>query len=396
MIIEITIDEVSLGQYVVDIVEQEGSFQLKKSGHIKSKGVIANFKKNGVKTVLIDTSKSLAVSYPNGDDEPEFTEPESTPKTPEPLAFELSQAKAIFSHSKKVQQQVLEDIVSDKDIDLAQVKEITDETVDTVFKNPDALACVLNIRIKDEYLLEHSVSVSVLVAIFARHLALDKRIAKEISLGAFLHDVGKIRIPEEILHKPSRLTNDEFEIMKTHVNHSIDIINDIPDISELSMEVAALHHEKLNGGGYPYKLNADDISLYGRMITICDIYDALTADRVYKSGYPQVKAFSILRKLAEDGELDTELVDQFIRCLGIYPVGSLVQLGSNQLAIVEARTDDPVRPKVRAFYNTDYRRYTMAKDIDLSRTKDMAVKSVRADEFNLEMNKIVEFLMMQG
>lgn len=396
MIIEIAINEVNLGQYVVDIVEQEGTFQLKNSGHIKSKGVIENLTKHGVKTVLIDTSKSLVVSYKNGEDQPTFAEPQNIPKTPEPLAYELSQAKAIFSHSKKVQKKVLEDIISDKDIDLGPVKEITDETVDTVFKNPDALACVLNIRIKDEYLLEHSVSVSVLVSIFARHLALDKRIAKEISLGAFLHDVGKVRIPEEILHKPSKLTDEEFEVMKTHVNHSIDIINEIPDISDLSMEVAALHHEKLNGSGYPYQLQADEISLYGRMITICDIYDALTADRVYKDGYTQVTAFGVLRKLAANGDLDVELVDQFIRCLGIYPVGSLVQLDNNRLAIVEARTDDPIKPKVRAFYNTEYRRYTMAEDIDLTEAKETIVKSVRADEFNLEMNKIVEFLMMQG
>ncbi|NMP31905.1 HD-GYP domain-containing protein [Thalassotalea sp. M1531] len=396
MIVEIAVNEIELGHYVVDIVEQDGTYQLRKPGHVKSEKSISNLASRGVKTLLIDTSKTLTVTQSEDDEKPSFSQAPSDKKPQEPLAFELSQAKAIFSHSKKVQHQVLQDIVADKEIDLGPIKDITDETVETVFKNPDALACILNIRMKDEYLLEHSVSVSVLVAIFSRHLNLDKRLAKEISVGAFLHDVGKIKIPDNILNKPSRLTDDEFEIMKTHVNHSIDIINQTPGLSDVSLEVAALHHEKLNGSGYPYQLAADDISLYGRMITICDIFDALTADRVYKKGYCHVKAFNILRKLASTNELDAELVDKFIQCMGVYPIGSLVELNTNKLAIVEARTDDPIRPKVRSFYNTDFRRYTMTQDIDLSKADDFIVKSVRADEFNLEMNKIVEFLMLQG
>ncbi|WP_448213604.1 HD-GYP domain-containing protein [Colwellia sp. MEBiC06753] len=395
MIIEISLNDAELGHYVVDIVQQEGTYQLKGPGHVKSKEVIGHLASHGVKSVLIDTSKTLEVTF-HEDQSTTFepVKPVSGPRAP--VGFELAQAKKIFSDSKNIQKQVLENIIADKTIDLAPVKEITDQAVEAVFNNPDALSCILNIRIKDEYLLEHSVSVSVLVAIFARHLGLDKRIAKEISIGGFLHDVGKIKIPDAILNKPAKLTAEEFEIMKTHVNHSIEIINATPNISELSMEVAALHHEKLNGQGYPFQLNADDISLYGRMITICDIFDALTADRIYKDGYCHVKAFNILRKLAEQGELDTQLVDQFIRCMGVYPVGSLVELNTKNIAIVEARTDDPIRPKVRSFYNIDYRHYTMAKDIDLSAGDEHIVKSVRANDFNLEMNKIVEFLMMQG
>ena len=111
---------------------------------------------------------------------------------------------------------------------------------------------------------------------------------KELSIGAFLHDVGKIKIPDKILNKPGKLTVNEFEIMKTHVLHSVNIINKIPEISKLSLEVAALHHEKLDSSGYPMGLAGDKISQYGRMITICDIFDALTANRVYKDGMAQV------------------------------------------------------------------------------------------------------------
>ncbi|MAG77371.1 MAG: phosphohydrolase [Colwelliaceae bacterium] len=399
MIKEIAIDELHLGHYVVDIVQQQGNYQLKNAGHVKSGKIIDNLISHGVSSLLIDTAKTLE---PINETSKESSSPldkrhfSSTTTSSEPLSLELAQAKKIFAQAKLIQSHVLQNIVTDTVIDLEPVKEVTDQTVESVFQNPDALACVLNIRIKGQYLLEHSVSVSVLVAIFARHLAIEKRIAKDISLGAFLHDVGKIKIPDEILNKPYKLTEDEFEIMKTHVEHSIDIIRQIPNISELALEVAAMHHEKLDGSGYPYQLAHGEISLYGRMIAICDIFDALTADRVYKQGYSHVKAFNILRKLASQGVLDARLVDEFIRCMGVYPVGSLVELSSHRLAIVEGRTKDPIRPKVRSFYNIDYRHYTMAEDIDLSSAKENIVKSVRADDYNLEMNKIVEFLMLQG
>jgi HD-GYP domain-containing protein (c-di-GMP phosphodiesterase class II) len=235
------------------------------------------------------------------------------------------------------------------------------------------------------------------MTIFARFLKVDKKIVQLLSVGAFLHDVGKINVPDSILNKPGKLTDAEFTVMKSHVNESIKIIGSTPGISELSLEVAALHHEKLDGSGYPYGLTKDKITQYGRMITICDIFDALTANRCYKDGYSHLKAFSILRNLAQKEHLDVRLVDLFIKCMGVYPVGSLVELSSNKLAIVESRNEgDPTNPKVRSFYNAEHGRYVMTQDIDLSKDEDFIVKGVRADDFDLDMNKIIEFLLMEG
>ncbi|MGB1201155.1 MAG: HD-GYP domain-containing protein [Cognaticolwellia aestuarii] len=396
MIVEKKMAELSPGHYVVDIVSQQGSYQLKSSGHIKNVNVINHLTKRGVASVLIDADKTLNVSHflDNGDAVFEHIEqPDTNHAT---VILDIAKAKKVFTAAKNAQKMILMDAFHGKELNIEPVQDVTDAAIDTIYKNPDALACVLNIRKKDEYLLEHSASVSILLSIFAKFLDIEKSIIQQLAIGAFLHDVGKIKIPDEILNKPSKLTDDEFVIMKTHANHSINIITNTAGISDISIEVAALHHEKLNGSGYPYQLKNDEISLYGRMITICDIFDALTADRIYKKGYPHVKAFSILRQLAQKGELDVILVDQFIRCMGVYPVGSLVELNSHKLAIVEQRSDDPVRPKVRSFYNLDYRHYIMAEDIDLSKKTDSIAKSVRADEFDLDMNKIVEFLMMQG
>jgi HD-GYP domain-containing protein (c-di-GMP phosphodiesterase class II) len=387
MIVEIQISELKVGHFVVSIGKQQGTFTLTNSAHIKSDKVINNLKSKGVQSVSIDTSKTLNVNNTE--------KPVSTNK--EKVIVELKKAKQIFSQSKLIQQKVFADAQHGLPLDLSPVLDITDKTIDTIFENSDALACVINIRNKDEYLLEHSVSVSVLMTIFARFLDIDKAIIQELSLGAFLHDVGKIMIPPEILNKPGKLTDEEFTIMKSHVNHSIEIIKRTPEIPALSLEVAALHHEKLDGNGYPFNVKGDDITQYGRMIAICDIFDALTANRCYKEGFSHIKSFSILRSLGQNNHLDATLVDQFIKCMGVYPVGTLVELGSNKLAIVESRNiNDPTNPVVRSFYDAEEHKYEESQDIDLSNEEDFIVKGVKPDDFNLDMNKIMEFLLMEG
>ncbi|WDE10972.1 HD-GYP domain-containing protein [Thalassomonas haliotis] len=390
------ITELSVGHYVVAIAEQTGHFTLTHPGYIKSKLVIRNLNKKGVLSVKVDISKSLDIKKTIQSVEA-VTEYPVAPFPQAPVIRDLNKARKLFNESKEIQQQVIADVQNGRQLDLRPVADITGQTMEAIIKDPDALACVINIREKDAYLLEHSISVSVLITIFARHLGFKKKIIHQLAIGAFLHDVGKIKIPDNILNKPSKLSYDEFEQMKSHVNHSIKIVKNLPGISNAALSVVALHHEKLTGQGYPQQLSAEKISRYGRMITICDIFDALTADRVYKEGYCHVKAFSILRKLAQKKELDHQLVDQFIKCMGIYPVGTLVELNSHRLAIVDGRNlEDPIRPKVRSFYNVEHHHYMMTEDIDLAVNEDFIIKGVRADDFNLDMNKIVEFLLMEG
>lgn len=396
MIVEIKISELLKGHFVVDIAQQQGTYNLSSPGHIKNTNVIDNLQNKGVESLLIDDSKTLTFDS-EGNIIGNGNLKTKSSKSTSPVLLEITKAKELFNESKNIQRQIFADAQQGRELNLTPVIEITNQTIDTVFKNADALACVINIRKKDEYLLEHSVSVSVLMTIFARFLKIDRKIIQQLSVGAFLHDVGKINIPDKILNKPGKLTDTEFTVMKSHVNHSIKIIESTPGISRLSLEVAALHHEKLDGKGYPFNVPKEKITKYGRMIAICDIFDALTANRCYKDGYSHLKSFSILRSLAQKNHLDERLVDLFIKCMGVYPVGSLVELSSNKLAIVESRNDgDPTNPKVRSFYNAVDGQYVMAEDIDLSSDNDFIVKGVRADDFDLDMNKIIEFLLMEG
>ncbi|MCJ8318962.1 MAG: HD-GYP domain-containing protein [Colwellia sp.] len=384
MIVEKTLSELVVGHYVTKIAKQNSSFSLSAPGHIKSEAVINHLKSKKVLSVFIDESKTL-VAKPK------------LPKDKATIIAEVKEAKEIFEQSKAIQKEVFASALNGTTLDLEPVIEITNKSVDAIFNNPDSLACMINIREKNEYLLEHSVAVSVYITIFARHLKISKKIVQHLSIGAFLHDVGKIMIPDEILNKPGKLTDEEFTIMKTHASHSIDIIKKTPGISKLSLQIAAQHHEKINGFGYPNQLKGDEITRYGRMIAICDIFDALTATRVYKKGFTHAKAFSILLELAKQNHLDSGLVDEFIKCVGTFPVGSLVQLNSKKLAIVEQRNDgDITNPKVRSFYSVKLNHFLNTQDIDLTDTEDFIVKGVRAEDFDLDMNKIIEMLLMQG
>ncbi len=383
MIVEKQLTELSVGHFVTEIAKQNGTFSLSAPGHIKSNNVINHLKSKNVISVFIDDSKTLLQASKN--------------KSKAEITAEVKQAVEIFNESKDIQKNLFSSALSGTTVDLKPVLEVTKKSVDAIFNSPDSLACMVNIREKDEYLLEHSVAVSVYITIFAHHLKMSKKVVHHLSIGAFLHDIGKIKIPDEILNKPGKLTDEEFTIMKTHANHSIDIIKKTPGISKLSMDIAALHHEKLNGEGYPFQIEGKNIHKYGRMIAICDIFDALTANRCYKDGFTHDKAFSILRELVKSNHLDGKLVDQFIQCVGVFPIGTLVQLESKKLAVVEQRNNkNPISPKVRSFYSVKLNQYLNTQDIDLTDTDDFIVKAVRAEEFDLNMNTIIEMLLLEG
>ncbi len=408
MLVEKDIARVSVGSFVVSIAKQTGKNTVKRCGWVRDLHAIEVLIERGVERVVVDTSKVLSEEFEepvssNHKDTKQAAklkekESETAILIPETFAEQAVKAKELFKESKDIQRKLLDDIVCGREVELEPVEKITSETTKAIFENPDALACVINIRQKDDYLLEHSTSVSILTTIFSRYLGFDEATTQEIAVGAFLHDAGKIKIADEVLNKPGRLTAEEFEVIKTHVNHSVDIISKINGISDLSVQVAALHHEKLDGSGYPFSLTNKQISIYGRIIAICDIFDALTAHRVYKDGIAQVKAFAILLSMAESGALDKKLVSQFIKCMGVYPVGSLVKLSSNQLAVVESRnSEDPIRPKVKAFYSVSQENFLESREVDLSNNQQEHIeKGVRADDFDLDMNNILEFLILEG
>lgn len=392
MLQKITIDQLKPGMYVHQIVEQKGKLSITNQGRVTSDAIISTLKKRGVKTLVIDTDKAFNPNS-NADSKIGAVASPSAVKqgASKPVSFdsELSRAVKLHEQGKAIQHALQTNLQKEMPFDGSIPKAFSNKLVESVERNPDALLCLTKIREKDDYLLEHSLNVAILLANFAKHLGMTDNEVNELSYAGFLHDLGKIMIPDEILHKPGRLTDEEMDIMKGHVQHGVDHLLET-DIQPYLIQAVAEHHERLDGLGYPQGKKGDEISMAGRMLAIADMYDALTADRVYKSGMSSQKAFSILMSEAPT-RLDMYLVQQFIKCLGIYPVGSLVLLSNERLAMVMHQNDSPLTPEVKVFYSVKQGHYLTPKDIDLSTDKSLTiVKAITASDYNIDINAFFE------
>ena len=394
MIKKITIDQLVPGMFVHQILEQKGALTVKSQGKVTSTDVVNTLKKRGVKTLAIDTDKSFNVSESSSSISSNSAESEPAEKILAPiksvsLEKELDRATKLHQQGKDIQKLLLENVQKETPFDTSIPKAFSNKLVESVDRNPDALLCLTKIREKDDYLLEHSLNVAILLANFGKYLGMSEEEVQDLSYAGFLHDLGKIKIPDEILHKPGRLTESEMEVMKGHVKHGVDYLETM-NIAAPLVQAISEHHERLDGLGYPAGKQGDAISKAGRMLAIADMYDALTADRVYKPGMSSQKAFSILMSDAPF-RLDKALVQQFIMCLGVYPVGSLVLLSNERLAMVLEQKDSPLTPLVKVFYSVRNSHYLTPRDIDLSVDKTVSiVKAVIASDYKIDVNAFFE------
>lgn len=385
MLKSINIDELQVGMYVQEISEQNGDLKIKSQGRVTSQAVIKKLKQQGIISLLIDLSKQADNPVEETPPEPEVQE--ETPGV-EKFDVELGRAKLLHGKGKVLQKRLLDSIAKGFPIDYAIPQEFTEKLVESIDRNPNALMCLTKIREKDTYLLEHSLNVAILLGNFGKRIGLSELQVQELALSGFLHDIGKINIPDHILHKPAQLTDQEMVVMRDHVYYGVRTLEDMA-LPEHIIRTVAEHHERLDGYGYPDGARGDEISKAGRMIAIADTYDAITADRCYKAGMPSQKALKILLEESPE-KYDRELVTQFIKCVGVYPVGSLVKLNSEQVAmVVEQREDKPLRPKVKVFYSTRGRHYLAPKDLDLAAGSPQIEieKAVVAGDYGINFNR---------
>lgn len=253
-------------------------------------------------------------------------------------------------------------------LDGAGARNAVTAMTDSIIRNPDALACFIQLKNKDEYTALHSLRVCILALTFGRHLGFTADQLSVLGIGALLHDLGKMKVPSEILNKPGRLTDQEFEIMKSHVPHGVAILERTPHIPAPAIEVARGHHERYGGNGYILGLKMDAIGLFGMIGGIVDSYDALTSDRVYRDG---LSAFDALSRMYDARHVNyhPELMAQFIRCMGIYPIGSIVELNSGEIGVVvTVNRVRRLKPRVALALTAEKKRYPAPKIIDLMQT----------------------------
>lgn len=401
MIKRIPIAALKVGMYISDLNNDWIPHNTqRKKGVIKREETIEKIRRMGVQYVYIDVEKGLdsqdaetAQEVDRRNEQALQNAGEQRPGIQHKVALteEIVIAQRIHSQAQGLVGSFMNNVKMGAAIDIAPIHQLADELQNSVLRNANALSCLGRIREKDNYLLEHSVNLSVLMSLFGNYRHLPADVLHQTVVGALLHDLGKILTPDDILHKPGRLTAEEFEVMKLHARHSRDILASTEGIGEIAVITAAQHHEKLDGSGYPEGLKGDEITEYGRMVAITDVYDAITSDRVYHKGMTPSQGLKKLLEWSGD-HLDPELVKQFIRCIGLYPVGSLVLLESGRLGVVVETNDQDQRlPVVRVMYHTRFRLPITVETIDLSRAgnQDRIVRAVDPEDYKLDVRKFL-------
>ena len=283
------------------------------------------------------------------------------------LAQEAVRAARVCSQARQAVTSMFQEARMGKALQAEAALPIVDEISSSVMRNPDALISLARLKDKDYYTYMHSVAVCALMVSLARQLMLDDMQVRQAGLAGLLHDIGKMTVPLEILNKPGKLTKTEFDVMKGHPAKGHKMLLEGSGIDDVALDVCLHHHERLAGNGYPEGLADEQISMYAKMGAVCDVYDAITSDRPYKSGWEPADA---IRKMAEwsKGHFDQRIFEAFVRSIGIYPIGSLVRLQSDHLAVVIGQTEKSLLvPMVKVFFSIKSNTRIAPETLDLSK-----------------------------
>jgi len=323
---------------------------------IKDPAALREIQQSGIPHCWIDVSKGQDVTA--GRPAEPVVAPAAKPEPPAavkrervPLNQELQEAARLRARSAQAMRKMFAEVRLGKAIEPGECVALVDDVVESINRHPDALLSLARLKTADEYTYMHSVAVCALMVSLGRQLGLDDAQCRDAGLAGMLHDLGKAAMPQEILNKPGKLTDQEFDIIKTHPARGYEMLLDGANVSEGAKDVCLHHHERYDGTGYPHKLAGEKISLLARMGAVCDVYDAVTSDRPYKAGWDPAHALS--QMATWKGHFDTVVFQSFVKSIGIYPTGSLVKLKSGRLAVVlEQNPTSLTKPRVKIFFST--------------------------------------------
>jgi HD-GYP domain-containing protein (c-di-GMP phosphodiesterase class II) len=268
---------------------------------------------------------------------------------------ELVVAKEIYSVFVKTVDSCLKLLQSTGEIDVEPLTNAVNSMSESIKRNPNAMMLLIRIQEKGTYEINRAVDTSVLMITFGRFLQYPPERLELLGLAGLLLDVGKVRVPDGILRKPGLLTPEEYELARGHVMHSLDLLGKTSGLPADLEEIVSQHHERQDGSGYPLKLRGQDILIDGAMAGLVDSFSALTSARPYAEQLSPSDALSQLYKLR--GKLFHQaLTEQFIQCIGIYPVGSVVELNTGEIGIVIAQNlVRRLQPRVMVVLDRDWK-----------------------------------------
>ncbi|ATC83301.1 HD-GYP domain-containing protein [Pseudoalteromonas agarivorans] len=403
MLIVLPISELTPGMFVDSVTKQhEGlnSIKIKTSGLVRNQAIIKRLVTEGVLELLIDFTKGDAAI-------PDKYKPKSAPsqksttsssKTKPPavkpaitLEQEFAKASINFEQHNRKLQALYGDVTTGLSVNLKVIDEMANDIVSSVFRNTSAMTILTRIKDKHSYNWRHMINCAIFTAVFAKYLGYKEEAVQQLAMGALLHDLGQAKLPQGIISRPSKLTSSEMDIIKRHVAQGLGLVKGEKGITPLILDMIVNHHERLDGSGYPRGITAEKLSRPARMMAIVDVYDALTADRPHQEGDEPINA---LRYLLANKELfDAELVQHFIKCLGVHPVGTIVKLTNERLALVlEGNRLNPIKPKVKLFYNAKHGHHVTPKDLDLNEP-DQSIKivsSIKPLDYQINLARLLK------
>jgi putative nucleotidyltransferase with HDIG domain len=281
------------------------------------------------------------------------------------IGGDMAAIRQLYSNAVAVAEVAWESAETEGQPDLPAAVHAVEGLADAVTQNRTALVALTAMRNYDNYTFTHMVNVSILTMGQARALGIEGRLLREFGLSALMHDIGKVRTPKEILNKPDKLTDAEFEIMRRHTVDGAEILRRTPEMPILAPVVAFEHHLRIDGTGYPFRVKREGLNVGTMLCGIADVYDAMRSQRAYQQAFPTDRILAVLKR--NDGtQFDSNLVRRFVQLLGIYPPGNLVKLSSGEIAVVtQVHAPDPHRPRVRVLIAKDGTRLDLPFDRNL-------------------------------
>lgn len=405
MLKKVKVQDLTLGMYIQELC---GSWMdhpfWKKSFELSDPNELRTLQNCGLQAVWIDTSKGLDVAA----DVPTLSAEEEQDKIEQELQQvanneikqevkrvsmdeEVVRARQLQAKSKAAVTSMFQEARMGNAISCSEAAPLVDEISQSIARNPDAFLNISRLKNKDDYTYLHSVAVCALMIALGKQMGLSSAQLKDAGMAGLMHDIGKAMIPEAILNKPGKLTDEEFEVIKAHPMRGWEAMVDAPDANPLTLDVVRHHHERVDGKGYPDAISGEDLSFFARMGAVCDVYDALTSNRCYKAGWQPAEA---LRKMAEwkNGHFDERVFHAFVKTIGIYPSGTLVKLKSGRLAVVIEQTEKSLlTPVVKAFFSTKSNEPFKPEIIDLSKATDTIANVEIVEKWGFDLKQLTGF-----
>lgn len=274
---------------------------------------------------------------------------------------------------------IFKDITLTNSLEQGTVKKTLNGILRRVLKDRCVMLHLTEVRGLDSYIFTHSVNVCMLSLIMGLFLKLKSEQLKNLGLAALLHDVGRSRVPKNILYKPFQLSNEEYQKVKSHTVYGYEMLKACGQFPESVALTALQHHERLDGSGYPEGLKGDEIGLFSRIVAVADVFDALLTDRPFRKAFFPHQAIEII--VNSTGQFDPEILKIFVENVAIYPLGSLVSLNNGEIGVVvDMNKGRQTRPVVRIVFDSESRKLEYIKEIDLSKCPEIFITKILREE----------------